>query len=180
MLTYAHKRVIALLACLAVLLAWQGRLSWEHAHRYESHNDRSHKANNKGVQVSSADETDDRLARYTFLVAIFTAVLSGSTLLLWWQTRKSAKIAERALTELERPYLFILDYNWLLAEKAKADDLKCGLVYSVMNGGKLPAFIRSVKVGRGFGETIPPMQDEPPIHDLLTAPLIAGGEQRQV
>jgi hypothetical protein len=95
-------------------------------------------------------------------------------------TKKSVDLAERALTELERPYLFVLDYNWLLAKRAKASDLKSGSVYSVMNGGRLPAFIKAVKVGIGFGEAIPSLHDEPPIHDLLTAPLIGGGEQRQV
>src|ERR1700756_1285650 len=80
-----------------------------------------------------------------------------------------------------RPYLFILDYNWLLTEKAKANDFKCGVVYSVSNGGKLPAFIRSVKSGIKIGGSTPSdMHDEPLIHDLLTAPLIAGGEQRMV
>jgi hypothetical protein len=92
----------------------------------------------------------------------------------------STRIAERALTKLERPYLFILDYNWLLTEKAKADGPECGLVYTVANGGKLPAFIKAVKLGIGIGESIPSMQDEPPVHDFLTAPLIAGGEHRQV
>lgn len=45
-------------------------------------------------------------------VALFTAVLSASTIFLWWDTRKSANaalraavVAERALTEAERPYL---------------------------------------------------------------------------
>lgn len=92
----------------------------------------------------------------------------------------STRIAERALTELERPYLFILDYNWLLTENAKADGLKCGFVFSVANGGKLPVFIKAVKLGIRIGESIPSIYDEPSIHDLLTAPLIAGGEQRRV
>ena len=81
---------------------------------------------------------------------------------------------------MERPYLFILDYNWLLAEKAKADGHKCGVGYSVMNSGKLPASIKAVKVGLRFGASIPPMDDEPPIHQLLTAPFIAGGEKRLI
>ena len=134
------------------------------------------------------------LARYTELLFIATVVLAVATAGLvgfgYFQSRDakrsiaaaetSARIAERALTELERPYLFILDYNWLLTETAKAGGLKCGLVYSVANGGKLPAFIKAVKVGIRIGESIPSMDDVPPVHDLLTAPLIAGGEQRLV
>jgi hypothetical protein len=50
----------------------------------------------------------------------------------------------------------------------------------VINGGKLPAFIKAVKVGMRFGSSIPPVEDSPPIHELLTAPLVAGGENRVV
>jgi hypothetical protein len=84
------------------------------------------------------------------------------------------------LTELERPYLFILDYNWLLIEKAKANGNKCGVSYFVMNGGKPPAFIRAVKFGLQFGTAIPPLDEAPPVHELLTAPLIGGGEKRLI
>jgi hypothetical protein len=60
---------------------------------------------------------------------------------------QSVEISKRALTDLERPYLFILDYNWLLTGPAKIGGLESGLVYSVANGGKLPAFIKGVKLG---------------------------------
>jgi hypothetical protein len=134
------------------------------------------------------------LAKYTerlfWATLILAAVTAGLVGVGYFQSRDakrsiaaaeaSARIAERALTELERPYLFILDYNWLLTEKAKADGLKCGFVFSVANGGKLPAFIKVVKLGIRIGESIPSIYDEPSIHDLLTAPLIAGGEQRRV
>jgi hypothetical protein len=137
--------------------------------------------NKGGIRESWGQRAvNDPTAFFTLWVAIFTAVLSVSTIGLLRATRRSTDIAERALTELERPYLFVLDYNWLLTKKAKADGFKCGLVYSVANGGKLPAFIKAVKVGIRFGESIPSLHDEPPVHDLLTAPLIGGGEQRHV
>src|SRR5258708_5101432 len=41
------------------------------------------------------------------ITALFTVVLSVSTLLLWKVTAKSASIAERALIDLERPYVHI-------------------------------------------------------------------------
>jgi hypothetical protein len=41
------------------------------------------------------------------VIAIFTVVLAISTILLWGVTRRSTKIAERALTVLERPYVVI-------------------------------------------------------------------------
>src|SRR5262249_17840795 len=144
-------------------------------------------------------ESDRQLVKLTGDLAHYTQLLFWATGLLalvtaglfcfgFFQVRDnrrsirtaedSTRIAERALTELERPYLFILDYNWLLAEKAKTNGQKCGWAYSVANGGKLPAFIKTVKVGYRMGEPIPSMEDVPAIHDLLTAPLVGGGEKR--
>jgi hypothetical protein len=40
-------------------------------------------------------------------VALFTAILALSTIPLWLATKRSANIAQRALTELERPFLGI-------------------------------------------------------------------------
>ena len=46
-------------------------------------------------------------AFYTSVVALFTAVLGASTILLWRATKRSAETAERALSEHERPWLFL-------------------------------------------------------------------------
>ena len=116
----------------------------------------------------------------TVFIAIFTIVLAVISRRQAILTRQSVRIAERALTELERPYLFILDYNWLLTEKAKANDTKYGWSYFVMNGGKLPAVITGVKYGVKFGQSIPFMDDAPHVHGLLTAPVIGGGEKREI
>lgn len=116
----------------------------------------------------------------TLVIAAFTATLWIATSRQAELTARSVRVSEQALTDLERPYLFVLDYNWLLKEKAEAKGIKHGLVYSVMNGGKLPAFIKNVKIGMRFGQSIPPMEDIPPIHELLTAPLIGGGEKREI
>jgi hypothetical protein len=170
----AQRAVIAVLFCVAVWCAWQSRLSSQHpqASNYAV------QAVHGGGSIIAQEKSPEKISDWLLVALNFCLV--GSTLLLWLASNRSAKIAERALTELERPYLFILDYNWLLIEQAKDDGHKSGLVYSVANGGKLPAFIKTVKVGMRIGESIPPIQDEPPIHDLLTAPLIGGGEQRRV
>ena len=47
----------------------------------------------------------DPLSFYTSVLALFTGVLSCSTIGLWLATNRNAKIAERALTEHERPWL---------------------------------------------------------------------------
>jgi hypothetical protein len=123
----------------------------------------------------------DPINLFTGVLAIFTIILAAASIYQGWQTQQSVEISKRALTDLERPYLFILDYNWLLTGPAKIGGLESGLVYSVANGGKLPAFIKGVKLGIEIGGPTPPhMDDEPLVHDLMTAPLIGAGEQRKV
>ena len=51
--------------------------------------------------------THDSVSFYTFMLALFTGVLSVSTIMLWFATRRTALIAERVLTEYERPWLFL-------------------------------------------------------------------------
>ena len=58
-----------------------------------------------------ADSPFDWGLIFNGIVALFTAVLSLSTIGLWTATARSAKIAEKALTELDRP--------WLVLEAAK-------------------------------------------------------------
>lgn len=113
-----------------------------------------------------------------FWTAAFTGALTVSTVALWWQTRKSAQIAERALTDLERPYVFVLDFNWMpIGELMK----QMGFAYTVINGGKLPAMVRRVRFGIAWNTSAPPdLEDQPPIHTLLTAPVIGGGAERKV
>lgn len=60
------------------------------------------KAETKSKSVSASD---DRIADYTFWLVLFTAVLAISTVGLWSITRKSVNVAERAVVELERPFL---------------------------------------------------------------------------
>jgi hypothetical protein len=51
--------------------------------------------------------TNDAVSFYTSFLALFTAVVGGSTIGLWIATNRNARIAERALTEHERPWLFL-------------------------------------------------------------------------
>jgi hypothetical protein len=121
----AHK--IAVVIAFVLLTAWLLVGSWQSSHH----------------QPANIEAVPDKLTDW--LLVTLNLFLVASTLLLWRANNRSAEIAERALTELERPYSFILDYNWLLAQKAQADGHECGVCYSVMNGGKLPASIKAVK-----------------------------------
>ena len=183
--------VVWTFAALPLLSSWNAS-QFARQPEYSNQNNGQSKSNKSLWERTTEDPT----AFFTAWVAAFTCILAVSTIGLWivtWRSsvkqsrdmaesikaaQRNTDIAERALTELERPYLFILDFNWLLVEEAKTDGGESGFSYSVMNGGKLPASIKAVKFGMRFGTSIPPVVDEPHVHQLLTAPLIAGGEKR--
>jgi hypothetical protein len=54
----------------------------------------------------SQNPADIEMADATIALAIFTAALVVSTILLWRATLKTARIAERALIDTERPFVF--------------------------------------------------------------------------
>jgi hypothetical protein len=114
------------------------------------------------------------LAGFTIWLAIFTATAARAAI-------RAANTAERTLTELERPYLFILDFNWVPLDRLKVGGLESGIRYVVTNGGKQPAVIRSVKMGFAYDGSIPAdLEEQPAINDLLTAPLVVPDRPRQI
>src|SRR5579871_3573134 len=72
--------------------------------------------------------------------AIFTAILTGSTILLWLSTRKSSAIAERALTEQERPWLF-LETVQVTRRKPPPDPNEWYIEFHWKNVGRMPAVV---------------------------------------
>jgi hypothetical protein len=91
--------------------------------------------------------------------AVFTVILAVSTIGLWLVTGRSVTIARRTLTDLERPYIFILDFNWLpIVNKSGEEKPERGWVYTVANGGRLPATIRRVSVGVAIRHRTIPVQ----------------------
>ena len=164
MLSYAHKRVIALLVCLVIGIAWQSRVSWEHSHQYESHDARPNEADKKTTQVTA----DERIANYTRWVAILTGILSASTLLLWWVTRKSANVAENALTVLERPYLVFHEIKTDIGLFLSPNTVILSTHYpsfhfTVINYGRTPANIERAMIQFDVLDRIP---EEPKIEDI--------------
>jgi len=83
----------------------------------------------------SADKTTD------WLLVGLNFFLVGSTLLLWRANNRSAKIAERALTELEAPFIVVKitanGINWGPARNITYDPLK----FRFANYGRTPAHI---------------------------------------
>ncbi len=77
-------------------------------HYYENS---THSADAKGDERSERRSLwipQDSTGFFALWTAVFTGVLAFSTALLWNETAATARIAERALTEHERPWLFML------------------------------------------------------------------------
>lgn len=73
--------------------------------RYQPRNqDPAAQANNSGGVITTK-EPENKLTDW--LLVLFNGLLFGSTVLLWQANNRSAKIAERALTELERPRVYV-------------------------------------------------------------------------
>jgi hypothetical protein len=108
-----NQRVaIALFACLVAWLMWQSRLSWQHPILPPTEQPHQQTATPATSGENTAQNpnwnnwTHDPIAVFTGLLTLFNGLLFVSTIGLWLATRKSAGISERALTELERPFVF--------------------------------------------------------------------------
>jgi hypothetical protein len=138
MLNQAQRRLIVALAGIVIVLAYASRESWERSHQYQSQNS-SYKTKPESKKI----DTDELIADYTLALAIATGVLAASTFLLWWQTRKSSLIAERALTELEAPFVFVKINEPGL--KIQDGAVSFGwLKWCVVNYGRTPASLLEV------------------------------------
>jgi hypothetical protein len=86
-----------------------------------------------------------RLAVYTRQLATFTLILAGATIVLivigiyqGVQLGRHARVAEQALTELERPFLFLRARNARISLPAIVDD---SVRYRLVNHGRTPAIL---------------------------------------
>jgi hypothetical protein len=88
-----------------------------------------------------------------------------------------ARVAEEALTQLERPYIFIFDVKNTIYDAASKEFYA---EYSVANYGKMPAIIEGAWIGFEFSDRGEPpsptlMEDS---HTLLVSPIFQSGEKR--
>ena len=87
---------------------------------------------------------EDRLANYTLALVVLNVFLVGSTALLWWATKRSAEIAERALTELEAPFVALNIIDDPLGDTQTPDGRPTTLDtirYGFYNHGRTPAVL---------------------------------------
>jgi hypothetical protein len=95
-------------------------------------------------------------------------------------SRRHAVTAERALEELERPYLFVFGVKYLKIDAERAGELEPFVEYTVANYGKTPAIVENI--GAGFeaangAEAPAPFQVED-ANPLVVAPILAPQEKR--
>lgn len=80
----------------------------------------------------SEETADDRIADYTYWLMCLTGILAGSTLLLWFETRRLARLAEKqsedmresiaavqTANDIARQALFADQRAWIAIEKVK-------------------------------------------------------------
>jgi hypothetical protein len=165
------------LGFLLASLFWTGVLVWQASHTPENKQEEEcHEIAKKAG--FKPDECKTFLERTTSdPVAAFTLVLSLSTIALWLVTRRSADIAERTFSDLERPYVYIFGVKDLRRDSDRMDPYDF-LKYSVANYGKTPASIESAAFGISIG-----IEPEPPItvgvwHSLLEPPILMPNERR--
>jgi hypothetical protein len=129
----------------------------------------------------------DPLVTLTFLLVISNVAMAGATLYLALFTRKSVKIAERALTELERPYIFIWGIRGtvpIMTQYSSGQEPVTSVYphvrfnYSVSNNGRLAAVVDEISIGCGYikGSIYLPLVIIGD-HSLINMPIISPGRE---
>lgn len=182
--------------CLAVWGEWSSARSQGPANNANANHQQDSSAVNNdfaGVTlVTWARDNHDAIEALSAIGSvIFALVLTISTVGLWIVTRggadstknaakaaeKSAHVAERALTELERPWVFIYGVYELIADPITSDRQRPYCNYTVANHGRFPAIIQNVLVAFSTGETAP----DAPIradgsHPLFVTPILGNND----
>jgi hypothetical protein len=159
--------VIALFACLVVGFGWVDRRSSQLPllPRSEQQHQQSVSAarnENPGSRLDWNNWTHDPIAVFTALLTLFNGLLFVSTIGLWLATRKSAGISERALTDLERPYIFFgrieSDIHDFFRPNLSWDPERTWPEFTlfVVNYGRTPGNIDAAAIFLDFLENIPP------------------------
>jgi hypothetical protein len=119
----------------------------------------------------------------TVFIARFTFTLKRSTDRLWEAATAQTDIARKALTDIERPYLFIFNVSLLTIEDFyDFDEDETGytlkVTYEVANHGKIPAIIENLRSNLSvFTDPLDPLAADYN-HPLVIAPVLAAGEKR--
>jgi hypothetical protein len=123
----------------------------------------------------ATEKSPDKITDW--LLVVFNGLLFCSTIFLWSANNRSAKIAERALTDIERPYIYIFNPSGLKIDLDQEDPFHY-FKYSIANYGKTPARIEGAFVGVSAG--VAPRFPRTVVgwDDFLISPLFVSGERR--
>jgi len=110
--------------------------------------ERTQQTEQKGA--SAAYQGTDTVFSGITLVDLATLALAVSTFGLWIVTRRSVRIAERTLTELERAYVFP-SHKQIIG----SNTIPLSIQYRMRNIGRTPAIIKEFRVCFYNNETLP-------------------------
>lgn len=136
-------------------------------------------------QTAKAAEAQSQSAKWAFADFIVGLVGVVAIVLILWFTRRAAQaaakaagVAEKALRDLERPYLFVHGIGRIHTPPEAG--YRPRLVYNVTNSGKLAARIDTISIACGPDNNgaLPPLkiQDR---HCLLQRPILSADEERR-
>jgi hypothetical protein len=152
---FEQKIVIVALLCLAFgIAAFDGQSSQQVAvlptseHQHQQAAGSASENENKPDKVDWDNWTRDPITVFTGLLTLFNGLLFASTIGLWLQARRSARIAEMALTGLERPRVMLLDLSFGIVNDAKRAQI--GLI----NLGRDPGHVIQID-GKFFTNELP-------------------------
>lgn len=152
------------LGFLLATIVWIGVLGWSLSYTppeiekqtcYETARKTGHKA--EECKTLWERTTSDPVAFFTFVLSISTIALFATTVALWRVTRKSADVAERALTDLERPYIYLHEIKtdigvFFNPNTVIREDQGPYFQFSVINYGRTPGnMARAMIQFRRFG-----------------------------
>jgi hypothetical protein len=143
----ANVPEIILGALLAVAVFAMG-MAFESS-RHPPSNNYSGQATKEGSAPIAAEHGPDKVTDW--LLVFLNVFLVGSTLLLWRANNRSAKIAERALNELEAPFIGLKILNtglrcaWKMNDDYIVEKALNGLSYCFVNYGRTAGVLLALK-----------------------------------
>ncbi len=127
----------------------------------------------------------DPTSFFTLVIAGFTIILAAATVALFVvnmisanAARSAARTAEKALTDVERPYVFVFGVTGFKIDKVRPGGLNPHVTFSVANYGKTPAIIERVAFGFSLGAEPDDLLYADAQFSLVASPIMQAGERR--
>jgi hypothetical protein len=142
---------------------------------------------------SNAETSEEATEKYgkaatDWWIIYLTAGLVAATILqfgalsyqAYW-LRRTVRVAERSLTEVERPYVFVFNVHFMAGDVLNPPELypMPSILYTVANYGKTPAIIENVESAARIQVFVPnDLMEENVGMSLVVSPIMQSGEVR--